>query len=86
MQNRRFLGRWGCFTAQTARPQTHRPDQDLAADGEPRAGFIITDQLAPHTIFGAYARAEWVELVADALLGGLAAPGGGIPSRKDGSL
>jgi len=45
-------------------------------------GFIITDQLAPHTIFGAYARAEWVELVADALLGGLAAPGGESPAGR----
>jgi AcrR family transcriptional regulator len=39
-------------------------------------GFIVTDQLAPRTIFGAYTREEWGRLLADALLDGLAAPDG----------
>ncbi len=45
-------------------------------------GFLVTEQLAPRSIFGAYSRAEWSALLVDALLDGLAAPGGDSASER----
>jgi len=45
-------------------------------------GFLVTEQLAPRSVFGAYSRAEWSALLVDALLDGLAAPGGDSASER----
>ena len=74
-------GRWGASPrADSARPQAHRPDRALAADGEPRARFI--SPTSSHRIPSSAPTPVSGSAGGRCASGRLAAPGGESPAGR----